>query len=335
MRIEATVMSVSWIPSESVHGALRRGFDLGIAHFDEPPPPSLSDIHEVHELRDGDKFRFSNVLSGWIDVEDGRVVGAGHNDSSGLVMGSTTVRLAQLGATFRAISLPDIQREPAISDSSARFSQTVGGRTGVPLPRPVRHPPFMQWQAPVVWTTLTMTLHADGRSEVELAGASAFPRHWVYGPQGQLQFKSGVTDQATWVSHSFGVRTPWGEQDASAIVTAAESPLERELAGELMGASRKPEIRRLQAGATITRQGDYGKELFLVLDGVVGVDVDRERVAEVGPGAILGERAILEGGLRTATLVAKTPVRLAVASTDVIDLRRLQELSGQRQREQR
>ena len=32
-------------------------------------------------------------------------------------------------------------------------------------------------------------------------------------------------------------------------------------------------------------------------------------VAEIGPGALLGERALLEGGKRTATLWAATPMR--------------------------
>jgi CRP-like cAMP-binding protein len=51
-----------------------------------------------------------------------------------------------------------------------------------------------------------------------------------------------------------------------------------------------------------------------VLDGVLSVVIDGEVVRELGPGAILGERAVLEGGIRTATLSAATNVRVAVAS---------------------
>jgi CRP-like cAMP-binding protein len=47
--------------------------------------------------------------------------------------------------------------------------------------------------------------------------------------------------------------------------------------------------------------------------------MDGENVAEVGPGVVLGERAVLEGGIRTASLQASTPVRVAVASADRID----------------
>jgi CRP-like cAMP-binding protein len=50
-----------------------------------------------------------------------------------------------------------------------------------------------------------------------------------------------------------------------------------------------------------------------MLDGLVAVEVYREPVAEVGPGAILGERAGLEGHRRIATLRAVT--RCVVAAT--------------------
>ncbi len=54
-----------------------------------------------------------------------------------------------------------------------------------PSPRRVNHPPFFQLKGPVVWTTLQLTVHADGTSEHHLTGASDFPRHWVYGPVGR------------------------------------------------------------------------------------------------------------------------------------------------------
>ena len=52
--------------------------------------------------------------------------------------------------------------------------------------------PFVQFEAPTVWTTLALTIHADGRSEHELLGASQFPRHWVYGDDGALVAKAGL-----------------------------------------------------------------------------------------------------------------------------------------------
>ena len=248
-------------------------------------------------------------------------------------MGSTTVRLAGFGATFSAVPMPVLRPEPTLGPSSVRLTQTVGGRTGVPIPRPVPHAPFMLWQAPIVWTTLAVVLHADGRAEVSMPGASAFPRHWLYGPDGTLVAKSSVTDQDSWLAHSFGSRTPWGDQDAAARVSPAETELERRLSELVMRGGPRPQVRRLPSGSVVTRQGEPGDELFLLLDGVLAVEHDGRRLAEVGPGAVLGERALLEGGVRTSTLVATTPVRLAVAPAGTVDLDRLRDLAEMHRRE--
>ena len=48
------------------------------------------------------------------------------------------------------------------------------------------------------WSTLALTLHADGRAEWELEGASPFPRHWVYDPTAQLAAKTGLIDFKDW-----------------------------------------------------------------------------------------------------------------------------------------
>jgi hypothetical protein len=333
MRVEASVMTMSWIPSDSLSGPLKAGMDLRLSHWDRPLPDHVSGAAEVHEMCAKDKFRFANLLSVWAEVAEGRVLQAGFADDSGLVMGSTTVRLGKVGATFRAFSLPDLRQEPTIRDGSVRFVQTVGGRTGVPLPRPVPHPPYVRWQAPLVWTTLSVTLHADGRSEVELVGASAFPRHWVYDAQGRVVLKSGLADQERWMAHSFGERTPWADRDRAALVVEVESEIERQLSVDIMQTGARPEVRNLPEGAALTRQGESATELYLVLDGVLCVEVDGRVVAELGPGAVVGERALLEGGIRTSTVTARTPLRVAVASTADIDLARLRTLADAHHRE--
>jgi hypothetical protein len=333
MRVEATATTMSWIPSESVWTPMRMAFDLGLTHFDDPLPDSVSGPDQVEELCRQDRFRFANVLGGWAEVEDGRIVDCGVGERSGLVMGSTTMRVARVGATFKAAALPTLRPEPEHADGSVSFTQTVGGHTGAPLPRRVSRKPFVQWIAPTVWTTLRLTLHADGRKDVQLTGASTFPRHWVYGADGRLAYKSGLTDENTWLREAFGARTPWGEHDTPALVVAVESELERQMSVDIMRGGRAPEVRRLQQGETLTRQGDPGDELFLVLDGVVSVDVDGNELGEVGPGAILGERALLEGGRRTSTLTAVTPVRVAVAQGSSVDLDRMRQLAEAHRRE--
>jgi hypothetical protein len=334
MRVEAAVTSMSWIPSDSVWGPLKLGFDLGLSHWDEPLPDAISGVQDVDELCEHDRFRFANVLQGWVDVNDGGVADHGFGERSGLVMGATTVRLARGGVTFAAVALPVLRSaDHDASRQTVTFRQTVGGRTGVPLPRPVPHPPFVRWQAPIVWTTLTLTVRPDGSSESRMTGASAFPRHWVYGADGRIAHKSAYADESRWMRHSFGGRTPWSDHDREALVMEVESQIERQLSTEIMRGGARPEIRRLPKGTSLTRQGEPGDELYLILDGIAVVDVDGRPVAELGPGAVVGERAILEEGLRTSTVRAITPLRVAVAAKDHIDMSKLRDLAETHHRE--
>lgn len=325
---EGLVTSLSWIPSEAIEGAQRLAFDSGITHYD-PPPPS-EDI-DLEELRIADRFRFANELRAWIDVDgSGRVTDCGYG--GGGKMGSTTVSVAGLHHKFQAVQLPDLQHEPERGDGWVRFVQTTGGRTGLPAPRRVRRRPYIQWQAPLVWTTLSLTLHVDGHCDRALTGASRFPRHWIYDGQGALSHKSGLTDFKDWYRQSFGRHTPWGEQDSEALVTAVETALERSLSARVMGGN-KVRIDRFPAATVLAKQGDQGTEVFLVLDGVIRVEHDGERLAEYGPGALLGERAHLEEGTRTSTLEAVTACRVAEVEAAQLERSDLQALSEGHRRE--
>lgn len=329
MRIESSVTSLSWIPSEAVVGPINTTvFSSGITHYDRPLPDRVEDLAA---LRAEDAFRFGNRLEAWAEVLDGRIVAAGH--TGGGLMGATTVRMGRRSATFAAVAFPDLRNEPEIGGSSVRFVQTTGGHTAVPGPRRVAHPPFVKWEAPTVWTTLELVIHADGTVERSLIGASPFPRHWLYDDQLDLVAKAGLADFSEWFRHSFGKHTPWGDADTPALVTTVETALERQLASVVM-ADARPNVRELPADATLTRQGEESNgEVYLLLDGVVGVDVDGEIVAEIGPGAILGERAALEAGRRTSTLVARTRVRVAATSGDLLDSVALTEVSVAHRRE--
>ena len=188
MRIESSVTSLSWIPSEAVRGATRVAFDAGFTHYDDPPPDVIEDLEA---LRKADRFRFANLLSAWMEVDgDGKVTDYGY--SGGGQMGSTTAGVARFKREFEAVALPDLKLDPRGGRrAGSAFTQTAGGRTGLPAPRRVRRRPFIQWQAPLVWSTLSLTLHADGPPEFEVLGASRFPRHWIFDGEGRLAAKSG------------------------------------------------------------------------------------------------------------------------------------------------
>ena len=329
MRIESSVTSLSWIPSEAIKGMTKLPFEMGVAHYDEVPPEVIEDLDA---LRQADRFRFANELRAWVEVEDGKIVG--HGQSGGGHIGATTMKLGSRAATFQAVPYPDIRPDPEVGDSWVRFTQTAGGRTGVPAPRTVRKPPFVQITAPTAWSTLALTIHADGRTEHEVLGASPFPRHWVYGHDGKLAQKSGTIDFKAWYKEAFGKHSPWGDEDSPALVTEVESALERQLSGQIMKGGAKPKIRKIKEGKALVEQGAEGNELYLLLDGVLSVEVNGEPLADIGPGALLGERAILEGGTRTATLKAVTNCKVAVASAADIDPAALAELSESHRREE-
>ena len=66
------------------------------------------------------------------------------------------------------------------------------------------------------------------------------------------------------------------------------------------------------SGEILTFQGKYADQMFVVVTGTAEVTVDGEAVAEVGAGEVIGEIAILGHRKRTATVRAKTPMRLLV-----------------------
>ena len=299
-RVESCVTSLSWIPMDAMRGVGKLAVDLGVGHWDLPPPDRLE---RLDELLAADAIRFANQLRAWIEVEDGRVTGHGHLGRGHL--GRTTLRVGPRQLVFAAVALPDLRPEPQVGATWVRFVQTAGGRSGVPLPRRVRRPPFVQVAAPTVWTTLALTIHADGSCQHEVVGASPFPRHWVYDHTGALVAKTGLVDFTAWQRSAFGGHTPWGDEESPALVTAVETALERRLSRLVIDA--RPSFRKLKRGATLVEQGAPGSELFLLFEGVLAVEVDGQVVAEVGPGAIVGEMALLE---HDVMLVCAVPARV-------------------------
>jgi hypothetical protein len=308
VRYESSVTAVSWIPREAVRGIAKLPFRFA-AHYDPPPPDALEGLEQ---LRAADRFRFANELRAWIEVEEGRIVAWGQEGGGSI--GATRLAFGGREAVIAAVALPDLRPDPAVTATAVRFTQTSGGRTGLPAPRRVRGRPFVQIAAPVAWTTLALTIGLDGSTH-ELVGASPFPRHWVYDASGKLVSKSGLIDFTSWYRDAFGTGTPWGGDDSPALVSAVESALERQLSATILSGSPTM-LRDIKKGHTLVRQGDPGDKLFLLFDGILEVEVDGAPVATLGPGSILGERALLGAGRRVATLRALTDCRVFVLSRD-------------------
>jgi CRP-like cAMP-binding protein len=68
----------------------------------------------------------------------------------------------------------------------------------------------------------------------------------------------------------------------------------------------------LVQGKVLTREGDPGREMFLLLDGTVEVERSGEVVNHLGPGDFLGEGTLILGKPRNATITATSHVRALV-----------------------
>jgi CRP-like cAMP-binding protein len=67
--------------------------------------------------------------------------------------------------------------------------------------------------------------------------------------------------------------------------------------------------REFAAGDTLMSKGDLGHCAFLIEEGSAEVSVDGTSIGQVGPGEVVGEVAVLASGVRTASVVAVSPVR--------------------------
>jgi CRP/FNR family cyclic AMP-dependent transcriptional regulator len=69
---------------------------------------------------------------------------------------------------------------------------------------------------------------------------------------------------------------------------------------------------RFSDGKVLMTQDESAREAFVVLEGKVKVSINGRKVAELGPGSMLGELGLLDRGPRTATVVADGPIEVLV-----------------------
>src|SRR5204863_8843756 len=75
---------------------------------------------------------------------------------------------------------------------------------------------------------------------------------------------------------------------------------------QLKPVARITEVIEVPAGTSLARQGEAGNEFYLIVDGSARVEVSPRKRARLGPNAFFGEMSLLDGGERSATVIAET-----------------------------
>lgn len=81
---------------------------------------------------------------------------------------------------------------------------------------------------------------------------------------------------------------------------------------ELERIAKATDTASLPDGHVLTKQDDTSREAFVIVDGKAVVRRNDRKVAELGPGAMIGQLGLLDRGPRTATVVADGPVEVLV-----------------------
>ncbi|HEX3176150.1 MAG TPA: cyclic nucleotide-binding domain-containing protein [Methylomirabilota bacterium] len=81
---------------------------------------------------------------------------------------------------------------------------------------------------------------------------------------------------------------------------------------QLKAVARITDVIEVPAGTVLARAGQPGNEFYLIVDGSARVEVSPRKRAKLAPGAYFGEMSLLDGGERSASVIAETPMRLLV-----------------------
>jgi CRP-like cAMP-binding protein len=81
---------------------------------------------------------------------------------------------------------------------------------------------------------------------------------------------------------------------------------------ELSSVAQQVDEVDVAAGEELAREGEFGHEFFVIVDGTAEVAREGARIAELGPGDFFGEMALLGDQRRMATVTASSPMRVLV-----------------------
>jgi CRP/FNR family cyclic AMP-dependent transcriptional regulator len=72
------------------------------------------------------------------------------------------------------------------------------------------------------------------------------------------------------------------------------------------------DVKNFPAGSVIATEGAQGDHMYVVMSGEVAISINDQTLAMALPGEMVGEMALINSNIRSATLTAKTDCRLAL-----------------------
>ena len=141
-----------------------------------------------------------------------------------------------------------------------------------PLPR-VRHEPFIKIEGPTTWTTLTLTIHADGISRAPAGRCQPFAAALDLRRPRPARRQVGFIDYDAWWRESFGIHTPGG---VGGLGPDRDRQVESGAGASAVGwrDRRQAAVPAAPAGRTLVTQGQPWEALFLLFDDVLQVEID-------------------------------------------------------------
>lgn len=79
------------------------------------------------------------------------------------------------------------------------------------------------------------------------------------------------------------------------------------------------DTRTFAAGTEVIREGDEADAAYILVEGTCEIQQGGGPIAEIGPGEVFGEAALLAGGRRTATVVAVTDIVTRVVTRETLE----------------
>ncbi len=81
---------------------------------------------------------------------------------------------------------------------------------------------------------------------------------------------------------------------------------------ELALVARASDVVSVAPGTELVKEGDFGHEFYLILDGTATVRRGGRKIAELAEGDYFGELALLDRGPRSATVATEGPAEVLV-----------------------